>query len=83
MYWTELIAQTQQQLTVLTDEINAIKNKRKQRSTKLQKKLFKQYRFLNSQGVEKDLMELLFRYQHCPLLRTLLYPLSYLRRAYR
>ena len=57
-YWAELIMQTQQKLTTLTDEINQIKKKRKQLSTKLQKKLFKQYRLLNSNGVEKDLIEL-------------------------
>lgn len=57
-YWTDLIAQVQQKLIVLTDEINAIKNKRKQLSTRLQKKLFKQYRLVNSAGVEKDLIEL-------------------------
>lgn len=57
-YWADLIAQIQQQLTALTDEIDEIKKKRKQRSTKLQKKLFKQYRLLNRHGVEKDLIEL-------------------------
>lgn len=57
-YWVALIMQTQQKLTALTDEIKLIKKKRKQRSTKLQKKLFKQYRLLNSHGVEKDLIEL-------------------------
>ncbi|OUR61067.1 RNA pseudouridine synthase [Colwellia sp. 39_35_sub15_T18] len=57
-YWRDLIAQEQQKLTVLTDEINAIKNKRKKLSTRLQKKLFKEYRLLNSAGVEKDVMAL-------------------------
>jgi len=57
-HWHEIITKEQQKLTVLTDEINAIKNKRKRLSTRLQKKLFKQYRLLNSVGVEKDLMEL-------------------------
>ena len=57
-YWNELIAKEQQKLTILTDEINAIKNKRKRLSTRLQKKLFKKYRLLNSAGVEKDLIEL-------------------------
>ena len=57
-YWHSLIAQIQQKLTALTDEIDLLKNKRKRLSTKLQKKLFKQYRLLNSRGVEKDLIEL-------------------------
>ena len=58
LHWHELTTKEQQKLTVLTDEINAIRNKRKRRSTRLQKKLFKQYRLLNSAGVEKDLIEL-------------------------
>jgi tRNA pseudouridine32 synthase/23S rRNA pseudouridine746 synthase len=57
-YWRVLISQVQQHLTNLTDDINAIKKKRKKLSTKLQTKLFKQYRMLNSAGVEKDLIEL-------------------------
>lgn len=56
-HWNELIAQAQQQLTVLTDKINDLKNKRKRLSTRLQKKLFRQYRLLNSAGIEKDLLE--------------------------
>lgn len=58
VYWTEKVTQIQQKLSTLEDEINAIKKKRKQLSTRLQKKLFKQYRLLNSAGTEKDLMEI-------------------------
>jgi tRNA pseudouridine32 synthase/23S rRNA pseudouridine746 synthase len=57
-YCHDLISQVQQKLNILTDEIERVKKKRKQLSTKLQKKLFKQYRMLNSAGVEKDLIEL-------------------------
>ena len=57
-YWHECISQIQQQVNVLDDEIKAIKKTRKQLSTRLQKKLFKQYRLLNSAGEEKDLLEL-------------------------
>lgn len=57
-YWHELIISIQQELSLLTDEINKLKNTRKRLSTRLQKKLFKQYRLLNAAGVEKDLMEL-------------------------
>jgi len=57
-YWHVKIFHVQKKLTVLTDEIDALKSKRKRLSTKLQKKLFKQYRLLNSAGVEKDLIEL-------------------------
>lgn len=62
-YWHELISQVQQKLNILTVEIERVKKKRKQLSTKLQKKLFKQYRMLNSAGVEKDLIEL---FQNAP-----------------
>lgn len=57
-YWCNLVSQIQQNLDNLTDEINGIKKKRKQLSTKLQKKLFKQYHLLNSAGAEKDVIEL-------------------------
>lgn len=62
-YWHDLISQVQQKLNTLTVQIEGIKKKRKQLSTKLQKKLFKQYRMLNSAGVEKDLIEL---FQNAP-----------------
>ena len=62
-YWADLIIQAQEKLTLLTDEINAIQSKRKKLSIRLQKKLFKQYRLLNSAGVEKDVLEL---FQHAP-----------------
>mgnify|MGYP000091334305 FL=1 len=57
-HWHDIIAITQQKLTRLTDEVEALKSKRKRLSTRLQKQLFKQYRLLNSAGVEKNLMEL-------------------------
>lgn len=57
-YWTEKVRYIQQALASLEDEINGVKKKRKQLSTRLQKKLFKQYRLLNSAGIEKDLMEI-------------------------
>jgi len=57
-YWAELIEQAQQKLSNLTNEITQLKNQRKRLSTRLQKKLFKQYRLLNSAGIEKDLMEI-------------------------
>jgi len=62
-YWQATIGQNQQILDRLTDEIHTLKKQRKQLSTKLQKKLFKQYRLLNSAGVEQNLMEI---FQHAP-----------------
>ena len=58
VHWRNLISQVEESLNKLTDEIDEIKKKRKRLSTKLQTKLFKQYRMLNSVGVEKDLIEL-------------------------
>lgn len=57
-YWREQVSQIQQKLDSLTDEINGIKKRRKQLSTRLQTKIFKQYRMLNSASIEKDLIEL-------------------------
>jgi len=57
-YWSERIDEVQQKLLLLTDEINGIRKKRKRLSTRLQKKLFKEYRLLNCAGIEKDVIEL-------------------------
>jgi tRNA pseudouridine32 synthase/23S rRNA pseudouridine746 synthase len=57
-YWREQVSQIQQKFDSLTDEISGIKKRRKQLSTRLQTKIFKQYRMLNSAGIEKDLIEL-------------------------
>lgn len=60
-YWHEKITHVEQQLNTIMGKINTVKNTRSRLSTRLQKKLFKQYRLVNSAGVEKDLMEL---FQH-------------------
>ncbi len=57
-YWADLIDDAQKKLLLLTDEITLIQNKRKRLSTRLQTKIFKQYRLLNSSGIEEDLVEL-------------------------
>lgn len=57
-YWREQVSQIQQKLDRLKDEINSIKKRRKHLSTRLQKTIFKQYRMLNTAGIEKDLIEL-------------------------
>lgn len=57
-YWQNKIVQVEQKISVFTDEITQLKNTRKRLSVRLQKRLFRQYRLLNSAGVEKDLMEL-------------------------
>lgn len=57
-YWQQRVGLIQQQLTVLTDKIGLLKNKRKALSAQLQQKLFQQYRFLNQSGAEKDLADM-------------------------
>jgi tRNA pseudouridine32 synthase/23S rRNA pseudouridine746 synthase len=57
-YWQDVTEKAQKKLDCLTNEIEVLKKQRKQLSTKLQKKLFKQYRLLNSAGVEQNLMEI-------------------------
>ncbi len=58
LHWETRLNSVQQLLCVLTDEITALKIKRKALSAALQKKLFAQYRFLNVNGIEKDLNDL-------------------------
>jgi len=57
-HWLEKINAAQEDLNVFADEITQLKEKRKQLSNALQKKLFEQYRFLNSAAIEKNLIEL-------------------------
>ena len=57
-HWLEKINAAQEDFNVFADEITQLKEKRKQLSNALQKKLFEQYRFLNSAAIEKNLIEL-------------------------
>ena len=56
--WQQKITTEQEKLYFFTDEIAELKDKRKQLSNALQNKLFKQYRFLNSAAIEKNLTDL-------------------------
>ncbi|MGF1725621.1 pseudouridine synthase [Photobacterium nomapromontoriensis] len=58
IHWETRISEIQAQLDALIAEITPLKNQRKNLSSALQKKLFEQYRFLNVQGIEKNLSEL-------------------------
>lgn len=58
LHWEERIGIAQQRLNHLTSEITVLKDKRKTLSAALQKKLFEQYRFLNVDGIERDLNDL-------------------------
>ncbi|NQZ54756.1 MAG: RNA pseudouridine synthase [Piscirickettsiaceae bacterium] len=54
LYWNDRIEQAEHKLHQLTDEIDALKQQRKERSVSLQQRLFDQYNFLNQNGVEKN-----------------------------
>lgn len=56
--WEERVHEAKQQLAVLTHEIESRKQARKTLSSGLQKKLFDQYRFLNTHGDEKNLNDI-------------------------
>jgi len=57
-YWTNRLAENEAKMTVYTDPINALKQKRKAKSNSLQKQLFEQYTFLNSKGTNKSLLDI-------------------------
>lgn len=57
-HWDEQIDKAAVPLNQLFDELTNLKEKRKTLSAKLQKKLFSQYRFLNINGVEKNLNDI-------------------------
>lgn len=56
--WQEKIQHIENKLTDLNNAISQLKNERQQRSTTLQKKLFEQYNFLNSEGNTKLLTDI-------------------------
>jgi tRNA pseudouridine32 synthase / 23S rRNA pseudouridine746 synthase len=56
--WQRLFAETQTQLEVYFQEINALKNERKARSSNIQLQLFEQYTFLNIDGETKSLSDI-------------------------
>ena len=55
-YWQEQIETTQQLIRDFDRLINRLKEERKQKSNALQRQLFQQYRFLNYNGEEQDLL---------------------------
>ncbi|MUJ29639.1 RNA pseudouridine synthase [Aliivibrio fischeri] len=58
LIWDEKLNALQCQLNELEDALNELKTKRKNLSNGLQKKLFQQYKFLNTHGIEKDLNDI-------------------------
>ncbi|WP_413512099.1 pseudouridine synthase [Myroides odoratus] len=55
-YWEEQIDATQQVIRTFEQSIATLKEERKQKSNALQQKLFQQYRFLNNNKEEQDLL---------------------------
>ncbi len=58
IYWDARVQNTQRDLTIVKDELNQLKLKRKTLSANLQQQLFKNYRFLNNKGVHKSLYDI-------------------------
>jgi tRNA pseudouridine32 synthase / 23S rRNA pseudouridine746 synthase len=56
--WQRRFAETQAQLDAFFQEINALKNERKTRSSNIQMQLFEQYTFLNKDGETKSLSDI-------------------------
>lgn len=57
-YWQEQIEATQQIIRDFDTQINHLKEERKQKSNALQRQLFQQYRFLNYNKEEQDLLDI-------------------------
>lgn len=57
-YWQEQIKATQQLIRDFDTHINSLKEERKQKSNALQRQLFQQYRFLNYNQEEQDLLDI-------------------------
>lgn len=57
-YWQEQIEATQQLIRDFDTHINSLKEERKQKSNALQRQLFQQYRFLNYNQEEQDLLDI-------------------------
>ncbi len=57
-YWNFQIEKAQNQVNLLLDEINQLKEERRQKSGALQQKLFAEYSFLNQFGARKSIGEI-------------------------
>ncbi|WP_408582563.1 pseudouridine synthase [Myroides odoratimimus] len=57
-YWQEQITTTRDITTSIEEELNNLKEERKQKSNGLQQKLFASYKFLNYKGEEQSLLEI-------------------------
>ena len=57
-YWKDRIAEAENQLSVFTQQIDALKEERKTRSAAIQQQIFEHYTFLNQAGETKDLCQI-------------------------
>ncbi|EHO13022.1 RluA family pseudouridine synthase [Myroides odoratimimus] len=57
-YWQEQITTTRDITTSIEEELNNLKEERKQKSNGLQQKLFASYKFLNYKGEKQSLLEI-------------------------
>lgn len=57
-YWNYKRSEAEAQFNALTSEIDALKNERKERSNKLQQRLFSDYKFLNANNEERSLLSI-------------------------
>ncbi len=57
-YWDERLEEGKKKLALHTDELNFLKQKRKDTSAGLQKRLFEEYNFLNIKGKTKSLFDI-------------------------
>lgn len=62
--YASLIAEKQAILDNINSNINILKQERRQKSDKLQRWLFKQFRMLNSKGEQKDLIDIFYNYNN-------------------
>lgn len=62
-YWDDRVKRAEEKLRVFTQEIEQLKEERKQRSAALQERLFENYQFLNHTGTWKSLKDIFFPFQ--------------------
>jgi tRNA pseudouridine32 synthase/23S rRNA pseudouridine746 synthase len=57
-YWKDKVSEAKAALDAVQSQIDELKRKRKTQSNALQQHLFQQYRFLNADGEEQDLLDI-------------------------
>jgi len=60
-YWSFQLRRLERRKKIFSKKIDRLKKIRKERSAKLQQKLFEQYQFLNQQGKRKNLIEIFLK----------------------